>query len=70
MTVSELRKALKGINGKLTVYSQDHDHGVYETNGRVSSVSVIDQKNMEDWEKKNFDPVHKRKGKYLVISTS
>lgn len=55
MTVSELRKALKGIKGDTPVYMADHDHGTYETNSLVNRVMLIDQKNADDWEIKRLD---------------
>lgn len=51
MTVSDLRKALKGVKGTLDVYTRDHDHNEYEVNGLTNSAGVIDQKNMDEHER-------------------
>lgn len=68
MTVSELRKALKGVNGKLEVFTRDHDHNTFETGGLVRSAKVIDQKEMDDWERKRLDPIFIKNKKYFIVS--
>ncbi len=64
LTVSQLRKKLKGIDCKLPVYIADHDHGTYETNGRLSFVRVVNQ---ADNEIERIEPQFIIKGKYLVL---
>lgn len=68
MTVADLRKALKGVPGHLEVYTRDHDHSKYETNGLASCAEVIDQKEMDDWERKRLDDTFKITKKYFVVS--
>jgi len=69
MTVADLRKAIKGVDGKMPIYSRDHDHSTYETNGPIGLVEVLDQEDMDEWDKKSLDEPHIIKGKYLVIAT-
>lgn len=68
MTVSELRKTLVGVNGKIEVHTRDHDHSEYETNGLASYAGVIDQRDMEDWERKDLDDIFLIKKKYFIVS--
>ena len=68
MTVSELRKKLKGINGKLPVYIADHDHGEYDVNSIANQVFIVNRDEMSNWDKKNEDQSQRdNPKKYLVI---
>jgi hypothetical protein len=68
MKVKDLRKALKGVNGNMDVYTKDHDHSEYETNGLAGYAEVVNQKNMDEYEKERLDPCFKIKGNYFVVS--
>lgn len=67
MTVGELIKKLKGLDGNLPVYISDHDHSEWETNGKLNSVYKVNQKDMDKWNKKHLDPIFKIEGEYLVL---
>ena len=67
MTVSELRKKLKGIDGNIEIYISDHDHGTYETNGKLKDLRILNQKDMSDWDKQNLDEIFKIKGTYVSM---
>ncbi len=68
MTVSQLRKALKGINGKMEVYLCDHDHGTYEYNGKLGCVMKVNQKdNKNEYRTKQDDEIFTAKGTYLTL---
>jgi hypothetical protein len=68
MIVADLRKALKGVRGNLEVYTRDHDHGKYETNGLARCGEVINQKEMNNWEREHLDDIFKIDKKYFVVS--
>ena len=63
MTVSDLRKQLKGVDGKLIVYTADHDQSEYETNGIVNFAFVVDQSENEY----DVEDIFKIEGKYFVL---
>lgn len=69
MTVSELRKKLKGLKGDMPVYISDHDHGEYETNGSLGSVKVINHSNMDEMDLKSHrrDGFEIKHGDYLSL---
>lgn len=67
MTVSELRKKLKGVNGDLPVFVSDHDHGRYEWNGKVGDVLLLNQRDMDDFERKALDKNFAIIGNYISI---
>ncbi len=71
MTVSQLRKKLKGIDGNLPVYIADHDHAEYETNSIANQAYVVDYKDLSDYSKeqmkKRGDEFSRQAKKYLVI---
>lgn len=49
MTVKELKKILRSTPDWMEIMVQDHDHDVYEYNGRLKSAQEI------DYSKKPFD---------------
>lgn len=72
MTVSELRKALRGLRGDMDVYTRDHDQTWYETNADVRSVEVVSRREMDDYERgqarrDHGDDFDCRKKKYVVV---
>lgn len=66
MTVGELKQKLKGVPDNLQVYISDHDHGTYETNGKLGFVSVLDQKDKSETE--ILDKIYYIKGKYVCLT--
>lgn len=69
MTVSELRKLLKNMDGRMQVYAADHDHSDWETNGPVRSVEIVEQSKMDSYAKEylNRFPEYKIRGKYVCL---
>ena len=67
LTVSQLRQKLKGLDGKLPVYISDHDHGTFETNGKLGNVNKLNQEDMDDLDKNSLDDVFKIKGTYVSL---
>lgn len=69
LTVGKLKKKLKGIPDSTPIYTADHDHSSWETNGLASQVEFLNQNDMSDMEKEFLeeDPVFKIKGSYVVI---
>lgn len=67
VTVSQFRKMLKGIDGKLPIYIADFDQGIYETSGSPSSVCVLDRNEAPDFELRRISENDIVKGKYCVI---
>lgn len=47
MTVGELKKKLRDIPNEAVVYTADHDHSEWESNGQVSSVIYIENQEAE-----------------------
>lgn len=71
LTVKQLRQALKGVDGEMRVYTSDHDHSEFETNGIASHAFVEDQSNADEHSMKYLNSkkgeMFKIKGKYFVI---
>lgn len=70
LTVGKLRDILKGLPDNMPIYTADHDHSEWETNGRASYAEVRNQKDMSDYAKECLERdkgIFKRKGKYFVI---
>lgn len=70
LTVGELRKRLEGLPDNMPVYTMDHDHSEWETNGLARYVEVKNQSKMDSYAKEmlNKDTIFKIKGDYLTIS--
>jgi hypothetical protein len=68
MTVADLRKALKGVRGKTPVYTRDHDHGEYETNGLARMAELKDQADIPKSERHYLNPIFHIEGKYFIVS--
>lgn len=43
MNVSDLRKAIRRLDGNMPVFIADHDHGEYEYNSIAGSAKVMNQ---------------------------
>jgi hypothetical protein len=69
LTVKELRKALRGVPDNMPVYIADHDHAEYGTNSIAGLAYVVDQNELNEFEKESLErnPEFKIKGKYFVI---
>lgn len=69
LTVGKLKKALKGLPDNTPVYTQDHDHAEYETNGLARYATLMNQKDATDYQRKqqDLDGDFKIEGPYLVI---
>ena len=69
LTVGKLKKALKGIPDSTPIYTVDHDHSEWETNGRANRVELVNQKDFDDRTQQELErnPEFKIKGSYLAI---
>ncbi len=66
MTVSELRKLMKGVPGNLKVYIRDHDHSRYEYNGAAGHAEIVNRKEKRSWEIIDKE-YHSAPNKYFII---
>lgn len=66
LTVSDLRKALKGLKGNTPVYVSDHDHGKYETISKAYRAEKLNQEEADPWDEVDED--FKIEGDYFVVS--
>ena len=69
LTVGELQKALRGLPKDMPVYTVDHDHSEWETNGRASKAEVRNQEDMSEYAQESLekDDTFKIKGDYFII---
>ena len=69
MTIKELRKQLRGLDENLEIYTADHDHSEWETNGKASCVEVRNQSEMDGYAKESLrkNPEFKIDGYHVVI---
>lgn len=68
MTVSELRKYLKGVPGSMPVYIADHDHAEFEVNSIAGYAEVMDKRDADaERERATNYQFDNLPNKYLVI---
>lgn len=69
LTVGKLKKALRGLPDNMPVYTRDHDHSEWETNGRASDAVVLNQADMDDYAQQSLDEnsEFKIEGDYFVV---
>jgi len=71
LTVGDLKKALRGLPKDMPVYTQDHDHAEWETNGLAGWCGVRNQLDMDDYAQeqlsKDKDDCFKIDGDYFVV---
>lgn len=70
MTIKELRKQMRGLDENLEIYTADHDHSEWETNGKTFCAEVRNQSEMNEHAKEslNQNPEFKIDGDYFVIN--